>query len=136
MARWYLMIFLFSSFLLATDATQAAKQLGVQHSYATAIAKAKAKKRMLVMVLVKEHCRWCHKLVKHTLADKKVKARLKKDYVTLIVDKDDTYPVVFKRSFFPSILYIDPNTEKNIYENVGYIGPEYFLNDLKNMLIK
>ncbi len=120
--------------LWATDATLAAKHLGAEQSYAQAVAKARNTGKMLVMVVVKEHCRWCQKLVDRTLSDPKVQKRLGEAFVTLIVDKDDTYPATFKEDFFPSIFYIDPKTEQSVYENVGYVRTKCFLNDLKGAL--
>jgi thioredoxin-related protein len=115
---------------MAVDAFQAAKKLGVESDYATAIAKARQENKMLVMVIVKENCRWCDKIIDRTLADETVKAHLKEGYVTLIVDKDDDFPGDFKENFFPSIFYIDAVTGKSVYENVGYVGTKCFLNDL------
>ncbi len=125
---WIMVMFVGS--LWATDATLAAKHLGAEQNYAQAVAKARNTGKMLVMVVVKEHCRWCQKLVDRTLSDPKVQKRLGEEFVTLIVDKDDTYPATFKEGFFPSIFYIDPKTEQSVYENVGYVGVKCFINDL------
>jgi len=119
--------------LWATDATEAAKRLGVESSYAEAIAKAKKEDKMLVMVIVKKHCRWCDKIVDRTLSDTQVKKELD-SFVTLIVDKDAVYPADFKENFFPSIFFIDQKTEKSVYENVGYVGTKCFINDLHESL--
>ncbi len=88
---------------------------------------------MLVMVIVKENCRWCEKLVNKTLSEETVKKKLE-NYITVIVDKDDDFPSAFKENFFPSIFYIDYDTEKSVYSNVGYIGKPCFLNDLNSSL--
>ena len=82
------------------------------------------------MVIVKENCRWCDKLLNKTLTDPEVKKELK-NYVTLIIDRDDKFPSDFKENFFPSIFYIDDKSEKSVYENIGFVGKKCFLNDLK-----
>ena len=107
--------------------------MGAENHFETAIKKAKSEKKMLVMVIVKEGCRWCDKLVYKTLAEPEVKEALK-GYVTLIIDKDADYPADFKENFFPSIFYIDYSTDKSVYENVGFVGKKCFLNDLKESL--
>lgn len=124
-----LMILMLSYMLIASSALEEAKQLGVESNYATALAKAQKEKKILVMVIVKENCRWCEKLINNTLSEEGVQKELK-NYITLIVDKDDTYPNQFTEEFFPSIFYIDPVTEKSVYSNVGYVGKKCFLNDL------
>ncbi len=127
--RALLFVCMLSGMLFAMNAQQAAKMLGVGNSYDQAIQKAKHEKKILVMVVVKEHCRWCEKLVNTTLKEPRVEKRLQ-DFITVVVDKDAAYPADFKEDFFPSVFYVDYNTEKSIYENVGYIGAKCFLNDL------
>ena len=129
----FLLFILLAGTLFAANAKEAAENLGFESNYSTAIHKAKAEKKMLVMVIVKKNCRWCEKLLNRTLADPEVKKELK-NYVTLIVDRNDTFPSEFKENFFPSIFYIDYNSQKSVYENVGYIGKKCFLNDLRESL--
>jgi len=131
--KLFLISLLFVGALFATDAKEAAGKLGVENNFATAMEKARAEKKMLVMVIVKEGCRWCDKLVYKTFEEPEVKEGLK-NYVTLIIDKDDKYPKDFKENFFPSIFYIDYNSQKSVYENVGYVGKKCFLNDLRESL--
>ena len=118
---------------MATDAIEAAKKLGAENNYATAISKAKSEKKLLVMVVVKENCRWCEKLINKTLSEETVKSKLE-NYITLIVDKNDDFPSDFKENFFPSIFYIDYSTQKSVYSNVGFVGKPCFLNDLNGSL--
>jgi len=128
MKLWFLLL-IFATALYATNALEAAKKLGVENQYEQALSKAKKEDKILVMVIVKENCRWCDKIINRTLSDTNVQKELKK-YVTLIIDKDAAFPSEFKENFFPSIFYIDAKTEKSVYENVGYIGTRCFLNDL------
>jgi len=131
--KLFLLSILLISALFATNAKETAKGLGVENNYMQAIKKAKAEKKMLVMVIVKEHCRWCNKLINRTLKDSEVQEELKK-YVILIIDRNDQFPNEFKEKFFPSIFYIDYDSQKSVYENIGYIGKRCFLNDLKESL--
>ena len=125
----FFLLLIFAATLFATDALEAAKKLGVENQYEQALSKAQKENKMLVMVIVKENCRWCDKIVNRTLSNDKVRKELEK-YVTVIVDKDDVFPTDFKENFFPSIFYIDAKTQKSVYENVGYVGTKCFLNDL------
>ena len=127
--RTVLLLWCLSIGLFANDALQEAMKIGAMNDYDKAIQKAKAEKKIMVMVVVKEHCRWCRKLVDKTLSDPKVQKRLA-SFVTVIVDRYANYPADFKEDFFTSIFYIDYNTQKSVYENVGYVGTKCFLNDL------
>ena len=128
-----LFILLFASTLFSADAKDAAFMLGAEDNYKSALEKAKNENKVLVMVIVKEHCRWCDRLVKRTLSDEKVKKPLE-DFVMLVVDKDDSYPNQFKEELFPSIFYVDPVSERSVYSNVGFVGTKCFLNDLNTSL--
>ena len=119
--------------LFSENAKEAAAFLGAENTYSTAIEKAKNENKVVVMVIVKEHCRWCERLVKRTLADEKVKKPLE-DFVMLVVDRNDIYPNQFKEDIFPSVFYIDPKSEKSVYSNVGFVGTKCFLNDLNTSL--
>jgi len=132
--KLFFLSLLLSYSLTASDALEAAKRLGVESDYATAVERAQKEHKMLVMVIVKKHCRWCDKIIDKTLSDPLVKEKLEKDYITLVIDKDGAYPNDFKENFFPSIFYIDAATQKSVYENVGYVGAKCFMNDLEGAL--
>jgi thioredoxin-related protein len=119
-----------AAFLFASEAKEEAWEVGAMDSYPAAIAKAKQEKKILVMVIVKEHCRWCHKLVEETLSDDVVQKRLQQ-FVTLVIDKDDTYPSEFREDFFPAVFFVDYTSGKSMYENIGYTNVKNFLNDLE-----
>jgi len=127
----FFMIFMLSYALMASNALEEAKKLGVESDYATAIAKAQKEKKILVMVIVKENCRWCEKLINKTLSEETVKKKLE-NYITVIVDKDAKFPSIFTEDFFPSIFYIDYSTQKSMYSNIGYVGIKCLLNDLNS----
>ena len=130
--RYLFFIAIISRLLFAMDATQAAQRIQAETHYSIAIKKATEEKKIVVMVMVKEHCRWCQKLIKHTLLTPAVQARLK-DFITLIVDKEGDYPTRFKADFFPSIVFIDYHTQKSIYEQIGYINSIHFLEELQEI---
>ena len=128
-----LTILMLSYMLMASNALDEAKKLGVESNYDSALAKAQKEKKILVMVIVKDNCRWCEKLINKTLSEEGVQKELE-NYITVIVDKDDSYPNQFTENFFPSIFYIDYATQKSVYSNVGYVGKKCFLNDLHDAL--
>ncbi len=130
MVRLFTLLLFSLTILAASGAKEEAALIGAETNFDTALAKAKNERKMLVMVVVKEHCRWCEKLVKKTMADPQVEEVLKRDFITLVIDRFDSYPKTFREDFFPSIFYIDYATGQSVYENVGYVGKKCFLNDL------
>ena len=128
--RLFLFITLITAILMGSSAPEAAAKLGAENNYTKALCKAQKEQKLLLMVIVKEHCRWCDKLVNRTLSDPQVTSMLPKDYVLLIVDRFDEYPEAFESNFFPTIFFIDPKSQKSLYENLGYTKVPTFLEDM------
>ena len=127
----YIMIILALSLsLMAADAAKAAKELGVYNNYFTALQKAKSENKLMVLAVVWDPCRACDKLAKETLADTQVKSRLK-NYVTVILDYKDKMPEEFHIKMAPKIFYIDPKTEKSVWESMGAVSIESIMDDFK-----
>ena len=119
--------------LYGADATDAAKLLGYERDYTTAIAKAKTEHKMVLMVIVQDPCPYCDKLVHKTLVTPCVQRRMK-DYVPLVVDKHDTFPKQFKPPFIPITYVVDPQSEEVSYEIVGALPFKDFIHDLETEL--
>ena len=131
--KYIMMILALSLSLMAADAEKAAKELGVYNNYDIAIQKAKSENKLMVLVVVWDPCRACDKLVKKTLSNNIVKNRLK-DHVTVILDYKDKMPKEFHIKMAPKIFYIDPKTEKSVWESMGAVSIETFMDDLKEAL--
>ena len=119
--------------LYGADATDAAKLLGYERDYTTAIAKAKKEHKMVLMVIVQDPCPYCDKLVHKTLVTPCVQRRMK-DYVPLVVDKHDAFPKQFKPPFIPITYVVDPQSEEVSYEIVGALPFKDFIHDLETEL--
>ena len=119
--------------LYGADATDAAKLLGYERDYTTAIAKAKKEHKMVLMVIVQDPCPYCDKLVHKTLETPCVQRRMK-HYVPLIVDKHDTFPKQFKPPFIPISYVVDPEKEEISYEIVGALPFKDYIHDLETEL--
>ncbi len=117
--------------LLGSDAAKEAAFLGVQTHYAAALSKAKKEQKILLMIVVKENCPWCHRLIHRTLGSDKIKPLLNRSFVTLVIDRHDSYPSTFNEDFFPAIFYVDPESQQSIYEEIGYVGVKAFLDDMQ-----
>lgn len=116
--------------LMAADAAAAAKMLGYESDYKTAVAKAKQENKMVLMVIVQEPCRYCDRLVKETLATPCVQRRMK-HFVPLIVDKHSDYPQQFKPPMIPMSYVVDPYAEKVTFEIVGAVPFKEYIDDLE-----
>ena len=128
--KYIVIILTLSLSLMAADAVKAAKELGVYNDYNTALKKAKSENKLMVLAIVWDPCRACDKLVKKTLTDNIVKNRLE-NYVTVILDYKDKMPKEFNTQIAPKIFYIDPKTEKSVWESMGAVSIESIMDDFK-----
>ncbi len=131
--KYMLMILALSLSLMAADATKSAKMLGVYNNYDTALQKAKSENKLMVLVVVWDPCRACDKLVNKTLSNAIVKNKLK-DHVTVILDYKDKMPEAFHIKMAPKIFYINQKTEKSVWESMGAVSVETFIDDFKEAL--
>ncbi len=100
--------------------------------YAVALAKAKAQKKNIVMVLVTNYCPWCRKFEVNILQKPEVDKALKAKFIPLILNRDEKkFPEKFTSSFTPVIYFIDAQKEESLHKVVGYNNREEFLELIK-----
>ena len=122
-----ILLLTFSYTLLAINVQDASHILKAQ----TSMQKAKQfalseKKEIIMLVVIKEGCHWCEKLVKETLRSKMVQDELY-DIVTLIADQHSDLAKKYKATLTPAVYFIETASGKVLYEQVGYEKPGSFL---------
>ena len=115
--------------LMAISAQEAAWVLDAQTDLTKALQKAKAEKKMVLLVVVKDDCNWCEMMVHYTLKDKDIQDNLS-NMVTVIVDVNGKLPNDFKVVKTPAMFFIDAEQEKSVFKNVGYVKKGAFLIDI------
>ena len=122
-----LLILLLASNLLAITAKDYAPTLNALSNMGDAYTKAKSeKKNMILVIVIKDGCHWCEKMVEHTLQDKAVKDTLS-DTVIVLTDFNSALSKTYKAEQTPSLYFIDVKTKKTVYEQVGYEKPGSFM---------
>lgn len=112
--------------LMAVTAEDAAWLLNAQTDFNKALKKARnEKKPMLVLIVVKDGCSWCEKMVNETMQDKKIKDALA-DSVIVVADFHSDVAKAYKAKLTPTIYFIDPKTKKSVAEQIGYEKPGNF----------
>jgi len=102
---------------------EAAKSLGYQTDYQTAIALAKKEQKPLMLVVVASYCPWCRKFERKTLASKKIAPVVTSNYVAVIVDRNidaASFPKKFQTPRIPTVFFIDPRDGNEFWESIGY----------------
>jgi thioredoxin-related protein len=115
--------------LLAIDAKDAAFVLGFNEDYKTALAQAKEENKLMMLVIIQDPCPYCERLIDNTLSDPQI-TKVLEDFVSVIVNKHSQLPPAFRTNAIPMTFFIDPKNEEGIWESMGYISVEQFLDDL------
>lgn len=123
------LLLVFALSLWANQATIAANELGYINSYSEGLAKAKKEHKLMVLILVRDGCHWCKKFENETLKDEGIKTKLT-SFVKVLVDKGDEMPESFRSNFIPATHFIDPKTEKSVWDIAGFKEPKDFQEDI------
>ena len=119
------LILLFTLTLFASNAKDAAFMLDYEEVYSVALDTAKKENKILMMVIVKEPCPYCDKLVEDTLDTPCVRKKLK-DFIPLVIAHDDDYPESFRPPVRPVTLFINPNDSSILHTLYGYRDIDVF----------
>lgn len=120
--------------LFATNVDTFAKEMGFERDFKSALAKAKSANKPLMMVLGADYCPWCRKFERSTLASDLILGTIKKEFVTLVVDKKfdiESFPEAFQTQLTPKVFFINPKTAKSFYETTGYIKKKEYLVEIQ-----
>ena len=106
--------------------------MGYETNYQAALAKAKKEHKNLMLVLTTNYCPWCRKFETNVLHKEEVNQEIHKNYVPLILNRDEKqFPAQFTSTFTPVIYFIDAGNEKILHKVTGYSQREEFLFLLK-----
>ena len=118
--------------VMAITAKDAAWVLNAHTNLHKALKQAKQeKKEMILLLVVKDGCEWCEKMVHGTMKNRNVKNALA-DTVVVIVDSKSDPAKKYNTILTPSVFFIDPKTEKSVYSQVGYEKAGSFLISIIN----
>ena len=115
--------------LMAINAHDAAGVISAQTDLKKACKKARSENKMLLLLVVKDNCSWCEKMVHETLNDQSIGYELT-DMVTVVVDISEKLPEAYKVTNTPAIFFIDAKKEKSVWETVGFMKKGAFLIDI------
>jgi len=117
------LLFVFS--LMADD-------LHWSHDYKQALHEAKESGKIVYVLITSDSCRWCRKFEHTTLQDKEIKARLKKEFITVHLSRDrDVIPSYFLTTPIPKHYFVDAK-EDILFSSFGYRTKEMFQGFMNN----
>jgi len=94
------------------------------------------KNKPVLIVMTKEHCRWCKKLELKTLENEEIKKKLSENFINVVLVRETSkFPAYLKARIFPTSFFITKN-ERVIYKMPGYWGIEDFNSIIDDALRK
>ena len=106
-----------------------AQKYGYETDYKKALKRAKVEKKDILLVEVTNYCPWCRKLEKKVLASKKVDNYIHKNYIPLIVNREEKkLPKEFDTPIVPVTYVINYKDSKDFKQTRGYKSKNDFLN--------
>ena len=132
-------LLLMFSLAFSAQIDEFASELNYSRDYNSALKDAKETNKLLMLVIVGDYCPWCKKFERKTLSSKNIKSKVSKELTPLIIDnaKDrGNYPEEFYTQRIPTVLFIDPKTQKSIHKTLGYTKKKEFLKDIDSALNK
>jgi len=113
--------------LLAINVEDASHILKAETSMKEAQNKAdKEKKEIIMLVVIKDGCNWCERMVHETLPSPMIQDNLY-DVVTLVTDLHSDLAKKYNATATPSVYFIGRSTGKVLFSQVGYEKPGSFL---------
>ena len=98
-----------------------AAKFGYELEYEKALQRAKAEKKDVLLIQVSNYCPWCRKFEKKTLSSDKINAQVQKNYVPLIVNRQEgTLHKRFDTPIVPVSYIIDYKDDSKFRSFPGY----------------
>ncbi|WP_415396344.1 thioredoxin family protein [Sulfurimonas sp. CS5] len=128
-----LLLLLTFSFALSAQIDEFASEVNYSRDYNAALKDAKSQNKLLMLVVVGDYCPWCKKFERKTLNSTLIQNQVKKDFIPIIIDKSKDkgkYPPEFYSKLIPTVFFIDPKTQKHVFESLGYSKKVTFAIDM------
>lgn len=127
-----LLLTILSTLLFSQNIEKFAKENNYETDYKAAMKRAKKEHKDVMLVLVTNNCSWCKKLEKETLSDKYVKKEVKRQYIPLILNRQEhKFPEKFHSSFVPAIHFINYKNDDYFVTQLGFRNKNDFLEYIK-----
>ena len=110
-----------------------ASEIALNDSFEAAKAKAQKEDKIIYAVITSETCRWCRKLEKETLKEKKIISNLNSKYSAVALTRDkDSYPPCLKAPMVPMSYFLTPEGTV-LYSVPGFWTGEDYLDMMKDV---
>jgi len=120
---------------LSAQIDEFANEVNYSRDYTKALEVAKKQNKLIMFIAVGDYCPWCKKFERKTLSSKEIKARVSNEFIPVIIDRvsdKEKYPKEFYAQVVPTVFFINPHTQKSVYDTIGYMKPSDFSSELNS----
>lgn len=106
-----------------------------ESSLSSALAQASKENKVVLLDFFTDWCGWCKKLDRDTFTNEAVVKVINSDFVAVRLNAEKEGEEEARRfgiEGYPTVVFVDP-TGKEIKRINGYLGPDAFLQELKNL---
>jgi thioredoxin-related protein len=121
------------TFAFSSHIDDFASEANYSRDYNSALKQAKEQNKLIMLVVVGDYCPWCKKFERKTLTSSEVKNKTSKEFIPVIIDRvndEGTYPPEFHSKLIPTVYFINPATQKHVYESLGYMKKNEFSKEM------
>jgi len=113
-------------FIMLFVSTLFSASLDWTNDYKQALKDAKEQDKLVYVFITSDSCKWCKKFTNTTLQDKRIKKRLKNEFIRVHMSRDqDVIPKIFETAPVPRHYFTD--AQGNIlYSSLGHRGTPCF----------
>ncbi len=132
-------LLLISSLAISAQIDKFASKNNYSRDYNSAAKIAKKQNKLIMLVVVSDFCPWCKKFEKKTLSSNLIKNKVEKNIIPIIINKNKDkgkYPAKFYSKLVPTVIFINPKTDKRVYETLGYMKKSDFIGEIDTALNK
>ncbi|WP_321777880.1 thioredoxin family protein [Sulfurimonas sp.] len=133
----FISLLLISTLALSAQIDEFASKVKYSRDYNSSLKIAKKQNKLIMLVVVSDFCPWCKKFERKALSSNLIKNKVKNNLIPIIINKNKDkgkYPAKFYSKQVPTIIFINPKTNKRIYEALGYMKKDDFIQEIDTAL--
>jgi thiol:disulfide interchange protein len=137
--KFFILFFTIALTLFSAEIDEFASNMGYYRDYDTALVQAKKENKVLMLVVVGDYCPWCRKFERKTLQREAVALNIQQNFISVIVDRNldkQSYPKKYYAPRIPSVYFIEPKQEMQVFESLGYVQQDEYQETLNEILVK
>lgn len=110
--------------------------LRYSQNFKISLNQAATEKKLLMLLVVQDNCKWCKDFAFNVLSQTIISKKIGENFIPLVMNKDTrTLPVKYHTRLTPTIYFINPLENEEVWRSVGYRTKEELMQTFDKALI-